>query len=444
MNKLLIRPLAALIALMLIGTGDVYGLKALNDLDLAPGGFNLEDRTIPIAAPSDLKGFGSAGGAFDITWTDNSTNEAGFNVEADSGSGFVVMLTVLADHHSASFALPEGTKSTIRVCAVRSGIGANSGYSNAVDFFVLSKPTVKPVDSGGAVNLICTVDPAEGLNYFVIVKSIQGSAEPATRISLTPGQFAIDDKDVSLGKTYIYQCEAYSKSDDQRTISDPVSIQLATPSSVQQQPKPQETVTPQSTVETQKQTVQAPAIQTESTVSVASASSWAQPELELAQKYQLTTKRVMNDYTGSITREEFCGIAVKLYEATSGKKALPSINNPFVDTSDPDTLKAIELGIVKGVSADRFAPNNNITRQEICVMIYRALKVAKGNLDTNVSGVGAFGDESAISDWAKDAVRYASKHGIIKGTGVNTVNPLSNTTREQGIIMIKRTYEAFK
>jgi hypothetical protein len=144
-----------------------------------------------------------------------------------------------------------------------------------------------------------------------------------------------------------------------------------------------------------------------------------------------------------ITREEFCGIAVKLYENLSGKEALPCTVNPFNDTSDTDILKAYELGIVNGVSADRFTPANKISRQEICVMITRALKAAKPGLDYSVTDYDRFTDENKIASWAINEVRFASKNNIMKGVGVNTINPLGETSREQGVIMIKRTYENF-
>ena len=172
-----------------------------------------------------------------------------------------------------------------------------------------------------------------------------------------------------------------------------------------------------------------------------SASPWAVSELKQAQTDNLTTGRVMSGFTQNITREEFCGLAVKLYEALSGKQALPVANNPFTDTSDIDVLKAVNLGIVYGVSENAFAPNANITRQEICVMIFRALQDAKPGLDFSTTGVGKFTDENLIAAWALDAVRFASKQGIMKGPGNNTIDPLSNTSREQGIILIKRTFE---
>lgn len=174
-----------------------------------------------------------------------------------------------------------------------------------------------------------------------------------------------------------------------------------------------------------------------------SASSWAVSELEIAEGMNLFTDKVKTNLKQDITREEFCGIAVKLYEKLSGKQALPCTVNPFADTSDIDVLKAYELDIVKGVSADRFAPASKISRQEICVMITRALKAAKPNLTFTVTDYDRFDDENKIASWAINEVRFANKNNIMKGVGGNTINPLGQTSREQGVILIKRTYENF-
>lgn len=170
------------------------------------------------------------------------------------------------------------------------------------------------------------------------------------------------------------------------------------------------------------------------------ASSWAVAEIDLAVQAGLTIPDILSNFQNSITREEFCEVAVKLYEALSGKTAQPINPNPFTDTSNSEILKAYNLGIVKGTAADKFSPNKNITRQEICVMLLRALKAVEPGADYSATGVAAFPDESLISDWAIDAVRYMSKAGIIKGVGAGKIDPLGNTTREHAILLVYRTY----
>ena len=168
-------------------------------------------------------------------------------------------------------------------------------------------------------------------------------------------------------------------------------------------------------------------------------SGWAEQEIQDAYSYGLTYGEVEKNFQKLITREEFSTIAVKLFEKLSGKTATVK-ENPFTDTSNPEILKAYAIGIVKGTGATTFSPSNNITRQEICVMIQRALKASYPNLDIDISGDFPFNDLNKIADWAIDSMKYAYKNEIMKGTGSTTISPLNNTTREQAIALLKRTY----
>lgn len=170
-------------------------------------------------------------------------------------------------------------------------------------------------------------------------------------------------------------------------------------------------------------------------------SSWAEPEIDDAYAYGLTYPGVMANFTQYITREEFCTLAVRLHESLTGQSAEPG-SNPFDDTDNPEILKAYNLGIVKGISATAFAPQNKITRQEICVMIYRALDTSIPSLDKSTDGDFPFDDQSQVASWASDSVRFAYKNEIMKGMGNRLMAPLSNTTREQAIVLLKRTFAA--
>ncbi len=170
-------------------------------------------------------------------------------------------------------------------------------------------------------------------------------------------------------------------------------------------------------------------------------SQWAEPEIDEAYSYGLTYPDVMENFTQNITREEFCTLAIKLYESLTGQTVKPD-NNPFSDTDNPEILKAYKLGIVNGISATSFAPENNITRQEICTMIYRTLVNGLPSLDKSTDGDFPFDDQGSIASWASEAVRFAYKNKIMKGMGNNLIAPLSNTTREQAIVLIKRTFAA--
>lgn len=170
-------------------------------------------------------------------------------------------------------------------------------------------------------------------------------------------------------------------------------------------------------------------------------SSWAEPEIKEAYDMSLTYPVVTNNFNRYITREEFCTLVIRLYVKLTGQTPTYG-ENPFKDTTNTEILKAFSLGIVKGTSADTFAPLNNISRQEMCVMILRALNASVQGLDAS-AGEFPFKDANKIAPWAIDAMKFAYKNGIMKGLSAETIDPLSNTPREQAIILLLRTYKKF-
>lgn len=172
-------------------------------------------------------------------------------------------------------------------------------------------------------------------------------------------------------------------------------------------------------------------------------SSWALEEIQKAKEYNLVTERVLTGYQQGISREDFCELVVKLYEALSGIIAKTPEMNPFTDTDNPEVLKANQLGIVGGVGGGRFAPSNHITRQEIAVMLHRAIAAANSEMIDGKYEI-TFADKEEIASWAQEAVGFMNQKGILGGVGGNRVSPGGNTTREQAIALVKRTFENFK
>jgi hypothetical protein len=99
------------------------------------------------------------------------------------------------------------------------------------------------------------------------------------------------------------------------------------------------------------------------------------------------------------------------------------------------------LGIVKGVGDGKFAPDNEITRQEISVMLYRTLQIAKPKYDYSVANNHVFADNAMITDWAREAAGYLYGIEVINGVGDNIFNPQANTTREEAVVLVKRMHE---
>ena len=182
-------------------------------------------------------------------------------------------------------------------------------------------------------------------------------------------------------------------------------------------------------------------------------SDWAKPELQDAYDLGLIPDILIGaDMTKPITREEFCELAVLLYEKATGNVSEPVSPNPFTDTKNTQILKAFKLGITMGTSATTFSPNVLINREQCAAMLFRAIKAIKPGGDFSIAGVKDFPDQKYISSWAADATKYMYKTGIITGDSNGNFMPKAATaaqeaagygmaTREQAIALSIRTYE---
>ncbi len=177
-------------------------------------------------------------------------------------------------------------------------------------------------------------------------------------------------------------------------------------------------------------------------------SPWAEDEYNAAKALGLVIPEVDSDFQGSITRREFCILIVNMVEVEKGAPVEITIENPFLDINEDDVTKAYQLGIVKGVSETKFAPDRLISRQEIAVMMMRAArKLDEMNGTSYTSDIDiarlSFVDEADIADWAIGHVKNLYKLGLMKGVGKDKIGPLRPTKREEGILLTYRLYKGY-
>jgi len=184
------------------------------------------------------------------------------------------------------------------------------------------------------------------------------------------------------------------------------------------------------------------------TIYAAGPSSWAQAEVDEARLKNLVISDADSNYQGYITRELFCRLIVNMVEVTIGGPVTVTIANPFNDTNDLDIIKAYQLGIVNGVSATSFAPDDLITREAVAAMMMRAARKLDDLMGHNFTmimlvGPPTFADLDQISAWALTDVHEANALGIMNGTGNNKISPKANTTIEQSILMTLRVFNEY-
>ena len=82
-------------------------------------------------------------------------------------------------------------------------------------------------------------------------------------------------------------------------------------------------------------------------------------------------------------------------------------------------------GIVKGYSDEEFAPDQEISREQIAAILERSADF-KGMNTAEKGDMSQFADTSQISDWAKGNVEWAVGAGLMSGKGDDVLDPLGS------------------
>ena len=143
------------------------------------------------------------------------------------------------------------------------------------------------------------------------------------------------------------------------------------------------------------------------------------------------------DVDGNLTRAQLVTI---LYRIAGEPES--TATNPFADVADGQwytnaVIWAAENGIVKGVNTTTFAPNDQITREQIATILFRYAKAEK--VEGKLAG---FPDAEKISDYAADAMAWAVEQGLINGIsesdGKTYLAPQETATRAQIAVILMR------
>jgi endoglucanase len=143
----------------------------------------------------------------------------------------------------------------------------------------------------------------------------------------------------------------------------------------------------------------------------------------------------------AVTREQFITMLVQAFDLAAEART-----NSFSDVDDTkwyadSVMTAASLGIVSGYGDGSFGVGKEITRQEMAVMIYRAIKVLGVALPDSSPGV-AFADQAQFAAFAKDAITALGKSGLISGVGNSSFAPTANATRAQAAQLLYKLFVA--
>lgn len=142
-----------------------------------------------------------------------------------------------------------------------------------------------------------------------------------------------------------------------------------------------------------------------------------------------------------ITRSEFvktilCAFGVDTTDAECS----------FLDVSKaswayPFIAKAYEIGCVKGVAEDSFAPDSSISRQDAVTMLFRLASMAREGVEFKAATL-EFTDADAIADYAQDSVAKLVEINVIGGYEDGSFMPEKTISRAETAKIIMTLLEA--
>ena len=173
-------------------------------------------------------------------------------------------------------------------------------------------------------------------------------------------------------------------------------------------------------------------------------SSWAKSAVDTARNAGIVPEQVDQSYTQSITRADFCALAAAVYrtwEKSGNVKSVDKAVVSFSDTKD-EVLLCASLGVVNGVGNGKFAPQQQLTRQQAASMLHRLGNLRKNAKDSVKERMPhVFADGADIQAWARSDVYWAYNSGVMNGVSGNRFAPNNSYTHEQSIATMLRLYD---
>jgi len=170
---------------------------------------------------------------------------------------------------------------------------------------------------------------------------------------------------------------------------------------------------------------------------------WARADIELLAAKNII-KGTDEDHfapNAKVTRAQFTALLARALNLKASANP-----NPFTDVAsgswyENEVKSAHAIGIIRGITETSFAPDKNITREEMAVMITRARNYASDAASRDSIGADAalnFSDSANISGWAKEEVQFVVHLGIMNGRTKTRFVPQDQATRAEAATVIKR------
>ena len=145
---------------------------------------------------------------------------------------------------------------------------------------------------------------------------------------------------------------------------------------------------------------------------------------------------------GVLSRGQFATIIYRVAgePPTTYAPVFPDVN--YSDWFAAPSVWANKNGVITGYASGLFGPGDDITREQMALIMYRYAQ--KCGYDTgNKSSLSGFIDAYRVSSWAEEAMQWAVGNKIITGTTSTTLEPQGQASRAQAATIIMRFMELY-
>ncbi len=129
----------------------------------------------------------------------------------------------------------------------------------------------------------------------------------------------------------------------------------------------------------------------------------------------------------------YAGINASDYRGNTGFSDVPATRSDAAYI-----LWASTLGITKGTGNGKFSPDAPVTREQLCVLLYKYLPAS--NAPSFPDKKTIFTDAKHISAWARTAVAAISSLGLVRGNADGSFDPQGKATRAELATILLRLH----
>lgn len=95
-------------------------------------------------------------------------------------------------------------------------------------------------------------------------------------------------------------------------------------------------------------------------------------------------------------------------------------------------------GLVAGTGGNLFSPDDNVTREQMALFLYRYARAAGTLGNYSETALSAYTDRAQVSDYAGEAMRWAVSRGFITGRTASTLAPRETAGRSEVAAILAR------